>query len=439
MKKRSNAFFRSVIGPVLSKSNDYHAFFIPFILFVTLAAVAIPPARQEKASEAVVAITEIPGTDFSSKNIIFKKGDTFIGILKGNGFEDADINNILEVLKKNKVHPRFFPLKTEFIIYSEDGKPFALDFLTDKKDTFGTLFLGDDLKWDFSVITVPILKQVLVKEFSITSSLYSAVKTIDETDELVNNIADVFKWDIDFFKDIRKDDRIAVIFEKFTGGFGNINYGKVLAVKYMGARISSDAYFFRSGKNQGYFDKDGKNKMKSFLKYPLKFKRISSRYTGKRYHPVLKVYKPHHGIDYSAPAGTPVYTVGDGFVKKMGWFGGAGKSVTIQHANGYETIYNHFSRYAKGLRTGKKVKTGEVIGYVGATGLATGPHLDFRVKKQGVWINPNSLKGGSGKPLPKEDMEGYLQLIGIYERMFFLKEGDELAGLVKDLEARSQF
>ena len=223
----------------------------------------------------------------------------------------------------------------------------------------------------------------------IKSSLYEAMTDSGEKAALAVRMGDIFGWEIDFIRDIRKNDSFTVVVEKRYRDGAFKGYGNILAAKFVNQGTPFEGYYLKDkdGFTQ-YYTAEGKNLRRAFLKAPLKFTRISSKYTKRRLHPILKTYRPHNGIDYAAPRGTPVSAIGNGKVIKVTRSRAAGKYVKIRHSNGYESSYLHLNRFAKGLKVGKKVKQGQVIAYVGSTGLSTGPHLDFRMKKNGKYINP---------------------------------------------------
>lgn len=223
----------------------------------------------------------------------------------------------------------------------------------------------------------------------ITSSLYEALTATGEKASLAVRIGDIFGWEIDFIRDIRKNDNFTVVVEKRFRDGKFQGYGDILAARFVNQGNAHEGYYLKDkdGFTQ-YYTAEGKNLRRAFLKAPLKFSRISSKYTNRRLHPILKTYRPHNGIDYAAPRGTPVSAIGNGKVIKVARSRGAGKYVKIRHSNGYESAYLHLNRFAKGMRVGKKVKQGQTIAYVGSTGLSTGPHLDFRMRKNGKYINP---------------------------------------------------
>jgi len=249
----------------------------------------------------------------------------------------------------------------------------------------------------------------------ITDNLYDSCLRAGLPPPLVTGLSDLFAYDIDFNTDLRKGDAFAVFFEQEVRDGKRVSAGPILAAHMEVNRRSHDAYYFRPPQGeQGegrYYDARGQSLRKSFLKAPLQYSRISSAFTHKRFHPILKIYRPHLGIDYAAPTGTPVSALGAGVVTYLGAKGGYGKFVEITHNETFKTTYGHLSRYGSGLRTGSRVGQGQVIGYVGSTGLATGPHLDFRFYKNGDPIDflktnfpyaqtiPDSLRGNFDRKL----------------------------------------
>ncbi len=230
--------------------------------------------------------------------------------------------------------------------------------------------------------------------------------------EVIMEIADIFAWDIDFLVDIRPEDAFQVILNKYYRKGKCIGHGKVLAVRFVNQKRIHESFYFNDSKDRsGYYDKRGKSLRKAFLKSPLRYRRISSYFSLRRFHPILKIYRPHYGVDYAAPSGTPVESIGDGRVIFIGWKGGYGRYIRIRHNHIYETGYGHLSRFAKGLKKGSRVRQGDVIGYVGSSGLSTGPHLDFSVTKRGRLVNPLRIKSPPAFILSKEGRERFNELV----------------------------
>ncbi len=218
--------------------------------------------------------------------------------------------------------------------------------------------------------------------------------------QLAYAMSEVLQWDLDFNRDLRLGDRFEALYEEVYLDGELDHLGRVLALVYDNQDRRLEAYRY----GDGYYDADGRPLRKMFLRSPLRFTRVTSRFTHRRFHPVLKVHRPHYGVDYGAPRGTPVRVTANGVVTFAGRSGGGGKMVKVRHPNGYLTAYLHLSGYAPGIRRGRRVAQGDTIGYVGSTGLATGPHLDYRVQKGGRWIDPLRLKSLPAKPIPDAEM-----------------------------------
>ncbi len=247
----------------------------------------------------------------------------------------------------------------------------------------------------------------------ITQSLYMSFIDQDLPIELGANLVNIYAWDIDFFTEIRKNDFFRVIYEERRMLDGpdheeNTGVGRIIAAEFNTSGTSRYCFRFDNKTDfPDYFDDEGKSLRKQLLRAPLSYTRISSGYSKRRFHPVLHTYAPHLGIDYAAPTGTPVQSTGDGTVMTASRTRANGNYVKIRHNNSYISYYLHLSRFGKGIKQGTKVKQGQVIGYVGATGYATGPHLDYRVKKNGRFVNPRRLKLPPAKPVSAENMAAF--------------------------------
>jgi len=218
------------------------------------------------------------------------------------------------------------------------------------------------------------------------------------------DLSNIFAWDIDFTNDIRDGDTLKVLVEELWTGEVFRGFGNVLAAEFINNETRHTAYRFEYNGYTDYYDENGKSLRKTLMKSPLKFKYISSRFTKRRFHPKLRIYRPHLGVDYAADTGTPVSAAGSGTVVFAGYKGQNGRMVKLKHRNGYETYYGHLSRIPKKIKKYAKVSQGDIIGYVGSTGLATGPHLDYRIKKNGRYMNPLKLDLPRGTAVPESLM-----------------------------------
>ena len=240
----------------------------------------------------------------------------------------------------------------------------------------------------------------------IQSSLWNAMKASGLDPMLALKMEEIYAWTVDLFG-LQKGDRFRFVYDEIYVDSTSIGINNIYAAQfdYYGKEIL--AFRFDKNDSVGYYNEKGENLQKQFLKAPLKFSRISSGFSGGRLHPILRIVRPHHGVDYSAPTGTPVMSIGEGIVMSRGWAGGGGNTVKIRHNSVYSTVYMHLSRYADGINTGSRVRQGQVIGYVGSTGLSTGPHLDFRVYKGGSPVNPLTLESPPAKPVDEKYMPEY--------------------------------
>jgi murein DD-endopeptidase MepM/ murein hydrolase activator NlpD len=242
----------------------------------------------------------------------------------------------------------------------------------------------------------------------IESNLYDCLGNDGEAGPLANALADIFSWDIDFTTDLRKGDAFRVVVEELWLGGEFKRYGNILAAEFVndGNRYRAFRYESPDGR-AGYYDEEGKSLQRSFLKAPLSYRRISSGFSFNRMHPILAIRRPHLGVDYVAPRGTPVSALGDGTVLFAGYKGANGNLVILRHPKGFTTYYGHLSRIRKETRRGARVTQGDIIGYVGATGRATGPHLDFRMKQASRFVNPLKVDIPRGGGIPKQLLADY--------------------------------
>ncbi len=245
----------------------------------------------------------------------------------------------------------------------------------------------------------------------IETTLYDTLIAAGESPLLIDGMHDVFQWDIDFFR-LQKGDRFRAIVEKRFRGDDFVGYGPVIAARFEHQGNSYEGFYNLSQDGiSGYFTRDGRPVKKQFLKAPLKFPRVTSGFTHKRFHPILKTYRPHLAIDYGAPTGTPVMTTADGVIVHASRSRGEGNYVRVRHTRNLETWYLHLSKFADGLKKGAKVEQGQMIGYVGSTGMSTAPHLDYRVKEDGKFINPLELRSVTPDPLGKVELAQFLERV----------------------------
>lgn len=244
---------------------------------------------------------------------------------------------------------------------------------------------------------------------TIHNSLWQTIKDNHLNPDLALQLSEIYAWTIDFFG-LQNGDRFKVIYEEQYVDSTTLGIDRILAASFHSEGKIYYAIPFKQDGKEDFFDEEGNSLRKAFLKAPLRFSHISSRFSNSRYHPILKIRRPHHGVDYAAPTGTPVHAIGDGKVIAKGYYGQSGNRVKIRHNSIYTTAYAHLSRYGKGIHVGAMVKQSQVIGYVGKTGLATGPHLDFRFYKYGKPVDPLKVKAPSVSPINEQNRSTYNQV-----------------------------
>lgn len=265
----------------------------------------------------------------------------------------------------------------------------------------------DEQSWDSIWHEFERERRLRVVRGELSDFLEASVRRAGGDSQLAYAMARILQWDLDFNRDLRLGDRFEVLYEEQWIDGQRKGVGEVVALAYDNQGRRHEAYRHGEG---GYYDGNGRPLRKMFRRSPLDFSRITSGFTHKRFHPILKVNRPHYGVDYGAPTGTQVHVTAHGVVTFVGTSGGAGKMVQVRHSDGYETAYLHLSRFAQGLHIGSRVRQDDVVGYVGSTGLATAPHLDYRVKRQGRWIDPLSLTkdGPQAEALAQHELTRFL-------------------------------
>lgn len=346
--------------------------------------------KQEQVTEQQPA-EEIPEVE----TFTFSAGNTFNDLLHQSKLSSEEISEILKELKKLVNINNCMPNDSYEVTYSTMVQSWQnFRYFPSTGMFFYELTKSTDNIVAGQKIHLETTKNIYEVSGTIESSLWNSMAAENISPAIIISFANMFAWQIDFLTDTRKGDKFKIIYEtEILTKTQNIISTKILAGQYKTAIHTFNAIAFKDSKGyETYFDENGKSIKSSFLKAPLQFKRISSYFTKARFHPILKYYRPHEGIDYAAPTGTPVSSIGDGVVIKSQKSGGYGNLVIIKHPNGYSTYYGHLSRYGRGIKKGVRVKQGQIIGYVGATGLATGPHLDFRIKLNGKFLNFLKLK-----------------------------------------------
>ncbi len=393
------------------KKSIHHINYLCLILFLSACSIL-----QEKKEEVI--IEEDSGRMFAygicidslqMNQYVINQGDNLASILLRLGFNNNKSEQIIKTITP-LYPPSGLRIGHGYAALSTPDSLATIQYLVFEKSK--TDFVVVDLRSD-SLTAYASKKPVTLKrcyiEQDITSSLWNAIVHSGSSPLLALKISDLYAWQIDFF-DVKEGDSFRLIYdEAWIDDTIFVDIADICGALFRHQGKEYMAIPFVQDSIREYFDAEGNSLRKEFLKAPLDFYRISSRFSNARFHPVLKRYRPHHGVDYAAPTGTPVRTIGDGVVIVKAYEGGgAGNYLKIKHNGSYTTTYMHLSRFANGIQKGSHVKQGEVIGYVGSTGLSTGPHLDFRVHKNDQPINPLKMEAPPSLPVKPELMDSFI-------------------------------
>ncbi len=396
---------------------------LPVAIPLILAAVAMEPAPQASPAR-VTAMSLVPlryadlapqePVDLPAHSVLLtvEEDDTLAGVLLTGGLSSRDAAVLAHEFSHTVDLRRLRPGNMVRLHHAEDG---AIDAVQLRLIGWGSVDAERQGDGSFTVTSHPSAQQSIMTTVSedIDSSLYDSLRAAGEQPQLMQQIVDVFQWDIDFFS-LQKGDSFSLVVEKKFAGGDLIGYGPVLAARFIHDGTTYEAFRHQLPDGRaGYYARNGTPLRKQFLKAPLKFTRITSGFSKSRFHPVLHYFRPHHGVDYGAPVGTPVMTTADGVVMQAGHDRGEGNFIKIRHTSRIETMYLHLSRFAKGIKRGTRVTQGDVIGYVGATGLVTGPHLDYRVSDRGEWLDPLKLKSITPDPLNGDSLRRYKNSVAV--------------------------
>jgi murein DD-endopeptidase MepM/ murein hydrolase activator NlpD len=356
----------------------------------------------------------------------FERGDTLGCVLDRHGVTASDVHAI-GVVMDNVVPVRKLRAGADATVYSDSESGEMLEICIINRPDEAVRIVRNDDQWEAYTYDLHLFDRINRGTGTIRDSLWNAAMSQGVPPETILDMADLFGWQVDFTSGLRRDDSFDVFYRTRVMKDIGCVAGKISAARFTNA--GNDFYAFGFTLSDGtiqYFDKDGESMRRTFLKTPLEYRRISSGYTHRRFHPILKVYRPHLGIDYAAPSGTPVSALGDGVVIFRGWRGGYGNYVEIQHGDAYVTCYGHLKGFGEGIRKGVSVRQGQVIGYVGSTGLSTGPHLDFRVRYRGTYINPETIKSEPAEPVPDDLRDDFFDTVAEWMELFgSFEKGDE--------------
>ena len=353
--------------------------------------VSTPPARKETREVAYK----------------IRSGDSLASIFKKHGLSANLLHRIVHSSKTAKQLTDIRPGEMLYLELDTDNNLASLRLVHSKIDSLEIVALDEGFSAEKQ--SRELESRTAHLSGTIESSLYLSAKKAGLSEKLIMQLADIFGWDIDFALEIRSGDRFTVIFEEDYLDGEKLRDGPILAAEFVnqGRTYQALRYVDDTGRSD-YYTPEGRSMRKAFLRAPVDFRRISSRFTKERWHPVLGKKRPHRGVDYAAKTGTPIKAAGDGKIIFRGVKGGYGKTVIVQHGQTYTTLYAHLSRYNKKAKKGKRVQQGQVIGYVGKTGLATGPHLHYEFRVNGVHRNPLTVKLPAAQPIAKKYRADFL-------------------------------
>jgi murein DD-endopeptidase MepM/ murein hydrolase activator NlpD len=335
-----------------------------------------------------------------------QRNDSVASLLARLKISNQEMTNFLRDARNIKIMRRLVPGKTIHAQTTAAGELLTLRYFPSRSEQL----LIKKIDGIFKVAKLPVKREthIQMKSGVIKSSLFAATDGANVPDSVAIQIAEIFASDIDFHRDLRKEDRFKVVYESHYSSGEPTGTGRVLAVEFVNKGKPYQAVYFEANdKERGYYTPEGKNLRREFLRSPLKFSRISSGFSRSRYHPILKKWRAHKGVDYAAPRGTPVRATANGTVAVSTRQRGYGKLIILKHRRRYSTAYAHLSAFAKGLRKGKRVNQGDIIGYVGSTGMATGPHLHYEFRINGVQRNPRRVVMPAAIPLSSKNIPAF--------------------------------
>ena len=383
------------------------ALLLPFVGIMAAFGIApdtITDTIERTSVVEQIALPALPSagdaTESYWREARIERGDTIASILQRLQIDDASASQVLQRTSGARLLYRLIPGRTIRAHTTAAGQLLALRYLN------GTQLLKIDREGDALVVSegaAEVETRLHMRSGEIRSSLFAATDAAGMSDAVAVQIAEVFSTDIDFHRDLRKGDRFAAVYEVQYHQGEPVKTGRLLSAEFVNNGKTFQAVWFQNPDGEGgYYTPDGKNIRKAFLRSPLEFSRISSGFTMSRFHPVLQTWRAHKGVDYAAPTGTRVRATGDGIIEFVGRQGGYGNLVVLRHQSKYTTWYGHLSGFAPGMQKGKRIVQGDVIGFVGSTGIATGPHLHYEFRTNDVHQDPLRVAMPPAPPLAQQ-------------------------------------
>jgi murein DD-endopeptidase MepM/ murein hydrolase activator NlpD len=427
------------LGGVVKRPRVYVALALPLAVPLFLAAVRAQPEYGAMARGSVLAPPALRYHDLRqpfraelpehSLILTIEKDDTLDKVLLAGGLSRGESAQLTQQLGGTIDLRRLRPGHLVRFHYDQTGTVDAVQMKVTGWGEIGAIRNGANFEVKAEQATMREVETTI--SATVDSSLYEALRASGEGPQIVQQLVDIFQWDIDFFE-LRRGDSFSFVVAKQFAGNDLVGYGPVTAARFTHRDMTFHAFrHARPDGPAGYYALSGAPLRKQFIKSPLKFSRITSGFTKRRFHPVLKYFRPHNGVDYGAPVGTPVMTTADGVIVEARYKPGEGNFIRVRHSSRIDTCYLHLSRFAKGLKKGTRVTQGDVIGYVGMTGLATGPHLDYRVSEDGKWLDPLKLKSITPDPLRGESLRQFRSSVARLQPHLTAPESDRREPVVQ--------
>ncbi len=378
---------------------------LPFMGVVAAFGIAPDTPTENLTRKTVVESVELPQVQATDSGAFdfwreerIGRGDTLQSLLTRLGVESGEARKVLAAARESKSLGRLVPGRSVLARVTSGGQLMLFRYLVSDEKLVALTRSGGEFK--ANELPVALETRQVMRSGEIESSLFGATDAADVPDRIASEMAEALSGDIDFHKDLRRGDHFSLVYEAFYLDGQLVKTGRLLAAEFTNQGKRYQALYFKDTQGrEGYFTQDGQSLKRAFLKSPMPFSRVSSGFSGARFHPVLQTWRAHKGIDYAAPTGAPVRAVADAKVEFVGRQGGYGNLIVLKHQGAYSTAYGHLSRFGKGLKRGAHIGQGQVIGYVGSTGLATGPHLHYEFRINNVQKNPLALKLPTSYPL----------------------------------------
>ena len=371
---------------------------LPFLGVVTAFGIAPDTHTENLALHTVVENVDLPqilATDSGSfdfwREERIGRGDTLAGLLARLSVDSEEARRVLGAARESKALGRMVPGRSVLARVTSGGQLLLLRYLVADEKLVTITRAGGA----FQAREQPVVleSRQIMRSGEIQGSLFGATDAAEVPDRIASEMAEALSGDINFHKDLRRGDHFSVVYDAFYLDGQLVKTGRLLAAEFVNQGKAYQAMYFKDAQgHEGYFTPEGQSLRRAFLKSPMPFSRISSGFSGARFHPILNLWRAHKGVDYAAPTGAPVRSIADARVEYVGRQGGYGNLLVLKHQGAYSTAYGHLSRYGKGIKRGARVSQGQVVAYVGATGLATGPHLHFEFRVNHVQVDPQKLK-----------------------------------------------